>query len=157
MTTNTIKTENGYRRLVISRNEVKISDSQKVLDYGTSAATKLKKEYQIINEFPMGEKHEIAQCIDRGEITIFSITQCEKICQVPQTAIVEYFAVGNELFVKVTDDEREYIYDEIGNLIEADLYNHLSVVFGGCGLLIKKTSKKDGREKLYNFEGYLVG
>lgn len=157
MTTNTIKTEDGYRRITISRNKVKISISQKEVDNGSAVDTKLKEKYQIINEKTLSDEHKIAQCIGRGEKVVYSITHCQKICQAPQTASVKYFIVGDELFVKVVDDDKESIYDEIGNLIEADRDNHLSVVFGGCGLLIKKTSKKDGREKLYNFEGYFVG
>ncbi len=156
MTTNTVKTMDGYRSISIHKNEVKISTSREKTDNKAKQNTSIKKQYQIVNGIDLGE-HKVVQCLDKGEITVFSISQCQKICQVPQTAVVKYSAVGNELFVKVVDDEKESIYDEVGNLIESDSENQLAVVFKGCGVVIKKTSKKTGRENYYTFEGRLVG
>lgn len=150
------KTMDGYRRIRVHKNEVKISTSQCKTDYDAKHNTTLKKRYQIVNGIDVG-KHQIVQGIGDGEITIFSITECQKICQFPQTAVVKYSIVGDELFVKVVDDDVEYIYDEVGNLIEKASDYHLSIVFCGCEPAIQKTNKKSGRDTYYSFEGRLVG
>lgn len=160
MTTNTIKTEDGYRRITISGAKVEISISQKEVDSSIKANndTKFSREYDSISEISLSGKHKIAYGISRECTDIYNIEECQMIHRVPQTARVDSFIIiGEELFINVIEGDKESIYDERGNLIEADRENHLDVVFGGCGLLIKKTSKKDGREKFYNFEGYLVG
>lgn len=156
MTTNTIKTMDGYRRVRIHKNEVKISTLREKTDNKVKQSTAIKRKYQIVNEIDLGE-HKVAQCLANGEITIFSISQCQKICQVPQAAVVKYSVVGNELFVNIVEEEKESIYDEVGNLIESDSENQLAVVFKGCGVVIKRTSKKTGRKGYFTFEGRLVG
>lgn len=160
MTTNTIKTEDGYRRITISGTKVEISISQKEVDSGANANidTKFSREYDGINMVSLSGKHKIAYGISKECTDIYNIEECQIIYRVPQIARIESFTIiGDELFINIIEGDKESIYDERGNLIEADRENHLDVVFGGCGLLIKKTSKKDGCEKFYNFEGYLVG
>lgn len=156
MMENEITTMSGYRRIVISRNEVKISTSKSKTDSKQKESTTMKKKYQIINGIDVG-KHQVVQCLDSGEITVFSITQCIRICKVPQSAVVKYSIVAGELFMKVIDDDKEYIYDEVGNLIDSDVNYNLDVAFSGCEAVIKKTSKKSGKESYYSFEGRLVG
>lgn len=155
--TNTIDTMVGQRKITINRNEVRISATQRKIDSKEKEITCIKKTYQIVNVIDMGENHQLVKCLGQGEITIFSISQCCKICQVPQTAVVKYFIVCDELFVKIMDGEKESIYDESGTLIEADCRNCLEVVFGGCEPRVKKTSKRTGLSGLYTFEGCLVG
>ena len=154
--TNKIETMDGYRRIAINRNQVTISISKARTDNKKNESVTMKKEYQIINGIDFG-KHQVAQCINQGEITIFSITQCSKICKAPQSAVVKYSVVAGELFVKVIDDDKESLYDEAGNLIETDTNNKLEVVFVGSGAVLKKTNKKNGKESSYSFEGRLIG
>lgn len=156
MMENTMKATNGYRRIVVSRNEVRISALKGKTENKEKESMTMKKQYQIINGIDLGE-HQVVQCFGGGEITVFSITQCLQICKAPQTAVVKYSVVAGELFIKVTDDDKEYIYDEVGNLIEVDTNYNLDVVFSGCEAVIKKTSKKNGKESYYSFEGRLVG
>lgn len=157
MIKNTIKTEGGYRRIRIHKNEVMISESQKVIDYNGNEVTQLKEKYQIVSVISVGE-HQMAQCLKKGEITIFSISKCQILCaNLPKTVEVKFIPVMGEMFVKVSDEEKQYIYDEVGNLVAADDKNDLSVEFAGCGVVLGRTDRKTGKKRLYNFEGCLVG
>lgn len=158
MLTNAVEVSGNYRRIVIHRNEVMISVTSKGIDYESESQQRrwcFKKKYQIINQIIIGE-HKIAQCLGEGEITIFSITNCQKICVVPQNAKVNYFVVLGELFVKITDESQQSIYDEIGNLIEIDDENDLAVKFLGCNIVLQKTNKKSRQERYYSLEGCLI-
>ena len=73
MMENTMKATNGYRRIVVSRNEVRISALKGKTENKEKESMTMKKQYQIINGIDLGE-HQVVQCFGGGEITVFSIT-----------------------------------------------------------------------------------
>lgn len=147
------------RELLLDDKEVKIltySLQEDNLKGGGLDRTVFKVNYITRSDFESGGRRILEINTDEGNIVVISINLCNKIVTVPCSAAITYSYVAGELFVKVTNGEKQIIYDEQANILASETKFDIEVIFGGCGPLIKKTSKETGEEYRITFEGNIA-
>ena len=159
MMNNYIKTgKRSFERITVGNdNRVKITTVRgKNPEENETVIKRYERKFQIIVPMTIGNI-TLVQGLGKTTIEVFNINRCLRICQVERGSKIEYLFVGGEIFIKVTDENLQVIYDEVGNIIDKEVEKDLTVIFSGSGPCLQKISRETGRKELYSFEGKLVG
>lgn len=154
MITNQIEERGRIRKILVQRTEVKITlYKEKNIDKKNQQEIDIiRRTYQICTELNFGDCR-ILKCISKkGEVDFYNINLCYKFLSVPIGATIEYIYVAGQVFVKVIEDGKQSIYDEVGNLIESDTENDIMPIFSGCNIVIQKKNKSTGKVLFSNLE-----
>ncbi|MBO5479055.1 MAG: hypothetical protein J6A04_05090 [Clostridia bacterium] len=152
MISNQIEINGRQRRIVVNNNEVIIFYYRQKNVPKTRMEVKREK-FRILTIFSIGER-KLVQCISaKGEVVFYSINQCCKITSAPVRSKIEFFYVAGEVLIKVTDDEKQSLYDESGNLIATETEYDVTPKFSGCDVVIEKVDKSTQKIYTSNLEG----
>ncbi len=156
MLTNKFEQSGVVRELDVNNNEVKI------LTYSSEKCNKNSEDlgsttfsaiYTKCSTFEAGGR-KLLEIITETEKIIISFDLCRKIVSVPCSAQTKYYYVAGEIFVRVANGTKQYIYDELGNMIDSDEECELNVKFGGCQPVITKKNRKTKKFYQTTIEGY---
>lgn len=142
MTVKPRETKEGLRRITVSDNQVQI-------DFYSKEAESIQKTFKEFHERIFGEYH-LVECQDEESISVYNVGEALKVCEVPADSKIQYYIVQKELFVKITNGDRQRIYDKLGCLIAEDKENRLSVLFKGKRIVIRKANKKTDHPNYYS-------
>ena len=157
--TNLIEDKKGsFSRIRVSGNRVELEVLRaKTLDEKNDWHTRREHDYSRLAIFKYGN-YTYVEARDEEEkiLDIYSINRCCKICSSHIDSLVVPRVVRDEIFFKIRLPEKQFIYDESGNLIDFSSKNSLDIISNQFGdFLVKKTDAK-GRSSLWSFEQTMV-
>lgn len=82
------------------------------------------------------------------ETIVFNMVLCTVIANIPNLAEVEYDKIVNQIFIRIIEKGRQYIYDEWSNLLASVTKKYdIRVIYNGERPAIKKTDRETGQNR----------